>query len=105
MHTPKAERLEPGPSELYLAHANNALGYLKASSGRGDEAEKFYRLALTHSPDLLEARHNLAVLLSGEPRRGQPDRTQEAFDLWRENLAQEPEYSPSRISLAPNVIP
>ena len=96
----KAEKLEPGPSELYLAHANNALGYLKASSGRGDEAEKFYRLALTHSPDLLEARHNLAVLLSGEPRRSQPDRTQEAFDLWRENLAQDPEYSPSRISLA-----
>ena len=45
--------------------------------------------------------YNLSMaLLAGEPRRGQPDRTQEAFDLWRENLAQDPEYSPSRISLA-----
>ena len=96
----KAEKLELGPRGRYLAHTNNALGYLKASSGRADEAEKFYRLALTHSPDLLEARHNLAVLLSGEPRRGQPDRTQEAFDLWRKNLAQDPEHLPSRISLA-----
>ncbi len=96
----KAEKVEPGPRELYLAHGHNALGYLKASSGRRDEAEKFYRLALTYRPDLLEARHNLAVLLSGEPSRGQPDRVQEAFDLWRENLAQDPEHLPSRISLA-----
>ena len=96
----KAEKLEAGPRERYLAHSNNALGYLRASAGRRDEAEELYRAALTHSPDLIEARHNLAVLLADESGPARPDEVREAFDLLRANLSDDAEYLPSRISLA-----
>ena len=96
----KAEKLGAGPRERYLAHANNALGYLKASTGRTDEAEDLYRQALTHSPDLLEARHNLAVLLANGSKSSPPDQVRESLDLLRANLSDDPDYLPSRISLA-----
>jgi tetratricopeptide (TPR) repeat protein len=59
------------------------------------EAEQSYRHALTLNPNLLPARHNLALLLSHE-KGG--DR--EAIELWRQNLQQSPDYIPSHISLA-----
>ena len=96
----KAEKLEMGTRERYLAHANNALGYLKESAGRRDDAEKLYRAALTHRPDLPEARHNLAVLLADGSGPSRPDEIVEALDLLRTNLADDPSYLPSRISLA-----
>ena len=96
----KAEKLGAGPRERDLAHANNALGYLKASTGRRDEAEEFYRQALTHRPDLLEARHNLAVLFANGSKSSPPDQVREALDLLRANLSDDPDYLPSRISLA-----
>ena len=96
----KADKLDAGPRERYLAHANNALGYLKESADRRDEAEKLYRAALTHQPDLMEARHNLAVLLADGTGPSRPDEIREALDLLRTNLADDPAYLPSRISLA-----
>ena len=73
----------------------NALGTLKAAEGKNADAEKFYKSALQKNPNLLPARHNLAVLLSTIK-----DRQQEAIDLWKQNLAAQPDYLPSRLGLA-----
>jgi tetratricopeptide (TPR) repeat protein len=73
----------------------NALGALKASEGKTAEAEKLYRDALAKEPTLLDARHNLGVLLAANK-----DRQTEAIGLWQQNLAANPDYLTSRISLA-----
>ena len=86
----KAMQLAPDSAEPY-----NALGTLLASKGKLKEAEASYRKALEKRPGFPAARHNLALLLSGE--RG---RAQEAIDLWRANLKQTPDFVPSHISLA-----
>jgi tetratricopeptide (TPR) repeat protein len=86
----KAASLAPASAEPY-----NALGTLKASEGKRDEAEKLYRESLRNNPNLLPARHNLALLLASAKNR-----QQEAIDLWRENLSPSRDYLPSRLSLA-----
>jgi tetratricopeptide (TPR) repeat protein len=86
----KAISIAPNSAETY-----NALGTLKASEGKSSEAEKDYRDALQRNPELLPARHNLAVLLAEDKSR-----PAEAIELWRANLRQSPEYLPSRLSLA-----
>ena len=68
----KAENLEPKSRRRHLALVHNALGYLKASSGRAEEAEKLYRQSLDYDGDRLEGRHNLAVLLAAQKKVGQP---------------------------------
>jgi Flp pilus assembly protein TadD len=73
----------------------NALGTLLASEGKNAEAEKLYRDAMTREPSLIEARHNLALLLSKNK-----DRQAEAIALWQQNLQTEPDYLASRIGLA-----
>ncbi|MDQ2947345.1 MAG: tetratricopeptide repeat protein [Acidobacteriota bacterium] len=78
-----------------MADAYNALGLLYASSGKFSTAEKEYREALTKNPNLLAARHNLGLLLIN--KKGRQD---EAFDLWRENIAKDAKYLPSRLILA-----
>ena len=86
----KASTLAPDSAEPY-----NALGTLKASENKRTEAEQLYRQSLQKNPNLLAARHNLALLLAGESNR-----QQDAINLWRENLSQSPDYLPSRLSLA-----
>ena len=74
----------------------NALGALKASEGKNAEAEKFYRDAIAKDPTIaLEARHNLAILLSTIKTR-----QTEAITLWQQNLQANPDYMASRIGLA-----
>src|SRR5688572_7760488 len=73
----------------------NALGYLNAAAGKRGDAERYYKEALALDPNMLVARHNLAVLLA--ERR---DRADEAIGLWRENLSKDPTHLPSRLSLA-----
>jgi len=76
----------------------NALGSLKASEGKSAEAEKFYRDALQKNPSLLTAlaaRHNLGLLLASLKGR-----QNEAIAAWRQNLAANPDYLASRLSLA-----
>jgi tetratricopeptide (TPR) repeat protein len=80
----------PGEADAY-----NALGLLKASAGRRKEAEELYRRALALDSRSAPARHNLALLLSG-----MPPRADEAVALWRENLADSPDFLPSRLGLA-----
>jgi tetratricopeptide (TPR) repeat protein len=77
------------------ARTLNALGSLKAAQGKSAEAERFYRYSLQQQPELLQARHNLAVLLWERPSR-----SAEAIALWRENLSRAPDFLPSRLSLA-----
>src|SRR5581483_7647734 len=60
----KASMLAPNSAEPY-----NALGTLKASEGKRSEAEQLYRQALGENPNLLAARHNLALLLDGDKQR------------------------------------
>ena len=79
----KAAHLEARARAKHTALARNARGYSKAAAGKTRQAEQLYREALGLDDSLLEARHNLAVLLSG-PRA---NRFGEAVDLWRENLA------------------
>jgi tetratricopeptide (TPR) repeat protein len=82
--------LAPDAPEAY-----NALGSLKAASGRPAEAERLYRQALSKKADFAAARHNLALLLAPNPeRRG------EALELWKANLADAPDYLPSRLAMA-----
>lgn len=86
----KALQLSPNSAQPY-----NALGTLKAAQGKRTEAEDFYKQALSKDPSLLPARHNLATLLASDRNR-----QQEAVDLWRANLQQQPDYIASRLSLA-----
>lgn len=79
------------------AQVLNAMGALKAADGRPAghaEAEALYRRAIKIDPVLLEAKHNLAVLLADSGRY------EEAFQLWRANLDRAPGHLPSRLGLA-----
>jgi tetratricopeptide (TPR) repeat protein len=78
-----------------MADPYSALGVLKAGQGRDAEAERLYRDALAKNGDLLSARQNLAALLAQNPQR-----VDEALALWRENLAKDENYLPSRLSMA-----
>jgi tetratricopeptide (TPR) repeat protein len=86
----KAAEVAPDSAEPW-----NALGSLKASEGKAAEAEKDYKAALAKNPNLLPARHNLALLLSSTK-----EREGEAIDLWKQNLATQPDFLPSRLGLA-----
>lgn len=89
----KAMKLAPDTAEPL-----NALGSLKASEGKTAEAEKLYRDALQKNPSQLTAlatRHNLGLLLAGLKGR-----QNEAVALWRQNIAAQPDYIASRLSLA-----
>lgn len=86
----KAMELDPGLADTY-----NALGYLRESQGHAGEAEQLYKQALQIDRTSLAARQNLAVLISS-----QPNRMNEAIALWRLNLARQPDYLASRLSLA-----
>jgi len=86
----RAMQLDPG-----LADAYNALGYLRESQGHASAAEELYNNALQIDPNSLAARQNLAVLISA-----QPSRVNDAIALWRQNLAKQPDYLASRLSLA-----
>lgn len=86
----RAMTLAPNSPEPY-----NAMGTLYASGGQRERAETSYRAALQRDPRHLSSRHNLALLLAGIPAR-----RAEGVALLRENLAQQPDYLPSRLSLA-----
>jgi tetratricopeptide (TPR) repeat protein len=86
----RAMSLDPASGEPY-----NALGALELAANRRAPAEQYFRQALDKNPNLLAARHNLAILLNGIPAR-----RAEALPLWRDNLARDSQYLPSRLSLA-----
>jgi tetratricopeptide (TPR) repeat protein len=69
-----------------------------ASRGKAKQAEENYRAALAKAAGYLPARHNLALLAAG--RKGKVDGREEAIRIWREILAGDAEFLPSRLSLA-----
>ena len=86
----QAIALSPSSAQSY-----NALGSLRGLEGKRREAEDLFRKALSLDSRLLQARHNLGALLAANRRRAA-----EALALWRENLALDVGYLPSRLSLA-----
>jgi tetratricopeptide (TPR) repeat protein len=78
-----------------LASALNALGLLYSTAGKLQSAEKNYREAMAKTSDPTLPRHNLALLLVH-----QKGRQQQAFELWRKNIAENPGYVPSHLVLA-----
>ena len=89
----KAMQLAPDSAEPY-----NALGSLLASEGKNTEAERLYRQGLQKNPSVLTTlatRHNLALLLSSIKGR-----ESEGIAAFRENIAANPDYIASRLSLA-----
>jgi tetratricopeptide (TPR) repeat protein len=71
----------------------NALGAIKVAEGKAAEAEVFYREALKRDPQMLAAKHNLALLLVAR-------KPEEAIELHEQNLSHDPEFMPSRLALA-----
>jgi tetratricopeptide (TPR) repeat protein len=76
------------------ANILNALGTVAAAKRRYQAAQDYYGQALQDDPQLTGAKYNLAALLS---RRGP---SQQAVQLWRENVAAEPASPASRLALA-----
>ena len=95
----RARSLPEEGRDRHVAIALSAVGHLKASQRKGREAERYYREALALDGELLEPRHNLAVLIARQDRK-QASRVDEAIGLWKENLDRQPNYLPSRLSLA-----
>jgi len=77
------------------ALAHNALGTLAATRHDSAAAEKEYRQALQDDPSNRSARYNLAVLLTSNGRT-----SQEAEDLWKRNLAEDPHHLTTRLAYA-----
>ena len=73
----------------------NALGSLKAPKARMPKRRNSIATRSRRIPNLLPARHNLALLLSTSK-----DRQAEAIGLWKQNLAAKPDFLPSRLALA-----
>jgi len=72
---------------------------LKFFEKKPGEAEAFYKTALAKDAALVIARHNYAVLLDTIPKR-----RAEAFQLWRDILQKDPDYTLSRLALAKALI-
>jgi len=89
VHTPT------GPRSVELGEAWDALGAVASGQGRWAKAETYYRSALAADPQSMNARHNLALLLS----RSSPSKDAEA--LWQQNLStSKTPYLPSMIAFA-----
>lgn len=87
-----ARAIEMSPD---IAEPYNAMGTLRADQGDTAKAEALYRTALSKNSRYLEARQNLASLLSRKAAG-----REEAILLWRENLALDSQFLPSRLALA-----
>jgi tetratricopeptide (TPR) repeat protein len=69
------------------------MGAILAAEGKTDRAAAEYERALQLDPDLLAARHDLAVLESKTD-------TAQAIRYWEDNLRRNADFAPSRLSLS-----
>jgi tetratricopeptide (TPR) repeat protein len=83
-----------GPRSPELGEAWDALGTVESARGHRAKAESDYRSALAADPQSLNARHNLALLLS----RSTPSK--EAEGLWDRDLLADPPHLPSMLAYA-----
>jgi tetratricopeptide (TPR) repeat protein len=79
--------------------AHNAMGALAADRGRWGQAQKLYREALQDDAKNLDARHNLALLLT-RGKKPTPAQRMEAEDLWNTVLGQDRDNIPARLARA-----
>jgi len=86
----------------YKAEAHNALGALRYSQGKRDEATRQYQAALSLNQDLLAARHNLAMIDLDRYLLGRATVTDldSAIQLLKANVERPDPYLRSRQKLA-----
>jgi tetratricopeptide (TPR) repeat protein len=75
------------------AEPHIGLGSLLSAAGKTGAAALEYEKARQLNPDLLAARHDLAVVTSKRDPAA-------AIALWEENIRRDPNFTPSRLSLA-----
>jgi tetratricopeptide (TPR) repeat protein len=92
MRNPHVTQTPAGPRSMELGEAWDALGTVDSERGRWSKAEGDYRKALAADPQSLNARHNLALLLSRSTA------SKEAEALWEQNLAGETPHLPSMLA-------
>jgi len=91
---PHVMQTPAGPRATELGEVWDALGTVASARSHWAQAETDYRNALTADPQSLNARHNLALLLT----RSAPSK--EAEGLWDRNLSAEPPHLPSMLAYA-----
>ena len=94
VRNPHVIQTPAGPRSPELGEVWDALGTVASARGHRVEAERDYRQALSADPQSLNARHNLALLLS----RVAPSK--EAEDFWEQNLQADPAHLPSLLAYA-----
>jgi tetratricopeptide (TPR) repeat protein len=86
---PHIVKLATGSRWAERAEIQDAMGTLETTRKHWSRAEADYRQALADDPQSLNARHNLALMLSRNAKSA------EAEDLWKRNLAASPDHLPS----------
>ncbi len=94
VRNPHVVQTPAGPRATELGEVWDALGTVAASRNHRMEAERDYRQALNADPQSLNARHNLALLLS------RVSASKEAEGLWEQNLQADPNSLPSLLAYA-----
>jgi tetratricopeptide (TPR) repeat protein len=94
IRNPHVVQTPAGPRSVELGEAWDALGAVGAAQGHWARAESYYRNALAADPQSLNARHNLALLLS------RSSQSKEAESLWQQNLSATTPFLPSMIAFA-----
>lgn len=98
VRNPHVTQTAAGPRSTELGEAWDALGTVDTARGHWARAEKDYRDALAADPQSLNARHNLALLLTRSASRSAPSK--EAEGLWDRNLLAVPTHLPSLLAYA-----
>ena len=94
VRNPHVVQTPAGPRSPELGEVWDALGTVASARNHRAEAERDYRQALSADPQSINARHNLALLLS----RVAPSKVAEG--LWEQNLQAEPNSLPSLLAYA-----
>ena len=83
------------------AEVHNALGTVREQRRDLTGADAQYQAAFALNPDLLEARHNLAMMDMDVYRKShRSEMLKAALQLWQENLRRSPVHRPSLLGLA-----
>jgi tetratricopeptide (TPR) repeat protein len=98
VRNPHVTQTAAGPRSTELGEAWDALGTVETARGHWAKSETDYRDALAADPQSLNARHNLALLLTRSASRSAPSK--EAEGLWEQNLLADPAHLPSLLAYA-----
>jgi tetratricopeptide (TPR) repeat protein len=98
VRNPHVTQTAAGPRSTELGEAWDALGTVDTARGYWAKAETDYRDALAADPQSLNARHNLALLLTRLASPSTPSKAAEA--LWDRKLLADPPHLPSMLAYA-----